>query len=472
MDLKKLSVTLKIFTLTCLTGFLVACASSSFFISYPQQFYSFKNQINQGNALSVSEQLEKKGSGPNAILDTLESARLAQLAKDHSLSKRQFNRAFDYFQQDDSKAKLSLTDGGALLGSIAVNDNAFPYQAEAYERISSHHYQSLNYLSEGDIEGAMVEIRRATEEQVFALEQHHKELAKAEQKAREENVSPELSQYEKQFSETFHAASKVKNSFQNAYTFYYSGIVREANGDTNAAYIDYKKALEIYPENNYLQKDVWRLAQQLDMQDDLQSFSKYFDKANQLSGAPGNVIIFYEEGFVPAKEEIALPFASYQKIYSIAFPAYLTPWQPSSPVNINVNGNSAGKGQEIIDTHALAAKALQEGAFKRLLRQMLRINAKARLQREALNENDGGLAIFFANAYSLVSERADLRSWLSLPGNVQVARFQLPEGSHTIHLSKTTFSHSINVSIGKNNFTLIRISNPGNQYVYQESFNF
>lgn len=472
MDSGKLSATRKAFTTYCLTGLLVSCASSSFFISYPQQFYAYKNQINQGNALNVSKQLEQKGSGPNSILNTLESARLAQLEKEHTFSKRQFNKAFDYFQQDDSKAKLSLSDGGALLGSIAVNDNAFPYQAEAYERISAHHYQSLNYLSEGDIDAAMVEIRRATEEQVFALEQHHKELAKAEEEAREKDVSPELSQYEKQFSETFHAASKVKNSFQNAYTFYYSGIIREAAGNTNAAYIDYKKALEIYPENNYLQQDVWRLAQQLGMRDDMQHFASYFDKRNQQTEAPGNVIIFYEEGFVPAKEEVSLPFASYEKIYSIAFPAYLTPWQPSSPVNISINGSTTSQGQEIIDTHALAAKALQEGAFKRLLRQMLRVNAKARLQREALKENDGGLAILFANAYSLVSERADLRSWLSLPGNVQVARFQLPEGSHTIHLFKTTFSHSINVSIEQNNYTLIRISNPGNQHVYQERFSF
>src|SRR5690606_7313802 len=92
-------------------------------------------------------------------------------------------------------------------------------------------------------------------------------------------ISPDIEQYEEQLRENLTAAAKVKNSFQNAYTFYYSALIREADNDLNGAYIDYKKALEIQPDNHYLQADAWRLAKRLGMDDDLQHFRSFFSKA-------------------------------------------------------------------------------------------------------------------------------------------------------------------------------------------------
>jgi hypothetical protein len=461
--------------LLCLSFFIVACASSSFFISYPEQFRSKQTEASSGNAGASASALAKKGSGPNTLLDTLESARLFQIGKNYQKSKEAFQTAFAMFNAADNKAKLSLSGGGALLGAFAVNDNAIPYKAEAYERIFSFHYQSLNYLADNDVEGALVEIRRANEEQVFALEQHHKELAKAEEEAKKEELSPDIHQYENEMKENFKTAAKVKNSFQNAYTFYYSGIMREATGDLNGAYIDYKKALEIYPTNNYLQKDVWRLANALNMSADVDYFETRIEKENKVNStneAYGELIVFYEEGFIPHKEEIHLPFATFDRIHSFAFPAYLTPWQASYGIRISSDERYLGQSNEIIDTHTLAAKALQEKAFSRLLRQMIRVNTKARLQREAGQQSNNGLGQFFASSYSMISERADLRSWLSLPKQVQVARFKLPPGSHQIHFSKATFSYISDVKIEKNKSTLIRLTNPGDQHIYSELFYF
>jgi len=63
-----------------------------------------------------------------------------------------------------------------------------------------------------------------------------------------------------------------------------------------------------------------------------------------------------------------------------------------------------------------------------------------------------------------------LRSWLTLPNKVQIARFPLNAGSQTIQFSNATFSSSINVNIEPNRTNLIRIINPGNQTIYVESF--
>lgn len=456
--------------------FISACASSSFFVSYPSQMRAHQLNIVQGNAEKSFDVLSKKGTGPNHILDVLEAARLAQFAKHYEQSKQSFEDAFALFNADDNKAKLDLSDGGSLLGSFALNDNALPYRAEAYERIFAYHYQSLNYLSEANLQGALVEVRRANEEQIKAFDAHQKEIAKAEKEAADNQVSPDINSYEDRMHETFVVANKVKNSFQNAYTFYYSGLIREAAGELNDAYIDYKKALEIYPLNDYVQQDVWRLAKQLDMSVDLERFKGLISPENQTRAVKpnqGEIIIFYEEGFIPAKEEIALPFVTYDKIHTFAFPAYLTPWRGGMPIKISSDSHYLGQSGEIVDMYALAAKSLQEGSFKRLLRQMIRVNTKARIQREAMNSNNSNNAMlgqFLSNAYSLVSERADLRSWLSLPNKVQIARFPLDAGSQTIHFSNATFSTSINVNIKAQQRTLIRIINPGDQTIYTETF--
>ncbi len=68
----------------------------------------------------------------------------------------------------------------------------------------------------------------------------------------------------------------MKHSFQNAATFYLSGVVWEMLGERNDAYIDYKKALEIFPDNLFLQADVMRLGKRLGMRETWRIFSGVF----------------------------------------------------------------------------------------------------------------------------------------------------------------------------------------------------
>ncbi len=459
--------------LSVLLLFLSACASSSFFVSYPSQMAPIQSQILQGKPDESFQKLSKKGKGPNHILDVLESARIAQIAGDYESSKKQFEEAFYLFEDQDSKAKLDLSDGGSLLGSFALNDNALPYKPEAYERILAHQYQSFNYLAEGNLSGSLVEVRRAAQEQEIALEAHHKELVKAEEEANNKGFEPDIGNYEDQLGESLNTAAKVKNSFQNAYTFYYSAIIREASGEKDGAFIDIKKAFELYPDNPYLQQDFWRLGKALNMHSDLEKFGPTIDAKNKkASEGDAELIVFFEQEFIPAKQEVSLPFAGIDKFYTFAFPAYLNPWRPGNQVDVSLNERYLGRSAAIGDIHALAAKALEEGSFKRLLRQMIRLSTKTRLQNEALQQNDAGIAQLFSNAYSLISERADLRSWLTLPDKVQVARFKIPSGSHKIQISNATFLESLNIDAKPGQKVMIKLNRPGNSRVYMEQFYF
>ncbi|MGJ4749147.1 tetratricopeptide repeat protein, partial [Leptospira sp. SA-E8] len=125
--------------------------------------------------------------------------------------------------------------------------------------------------------------------------------------------------YDRFFSDMDLAAGRVKSSFQNAATFYLSGLIYEATGQFNDAYIDYRKALEIAPDNSYLQKDVVRtglrsgmddakkLAQQLKLPIAPPASKQAQTQDPAQNPAQGELVIYLEEGLVPAKQPVSIP---------------------------------------------------------------------------------------------------------------------------------------------------------------------
>ena len=58
-------------------------------------------------------------------------------------------------------------------------------------------------------------------------------------------------------------AAKVRNSFQNAYVYYFSGMYYESRQDWSNAYLAYKTALRLQPTCRTFQDDVRRLARRM-----------------------------------------------------------------------------------------------------------------------------------------------------------------------------------------------------------------
>ena len=78
-----------------------------------------------------------------------------------------------------NKAKIQISKGIEKLGAVVSNDNAISYQVPYYEQGMLHSYQALNYLFQHDLEGALVEIRRANLVQENALKAYQGEIYKA-----------------------------------------------------------------------------------------------------------------------------------------------------------------------------------------------------------------------------------------------------------------------------------------------------
>ncbi|NOZ52709.1 MAG: hypothetical protein GXP08_06130 [Gammaproteobacteria bacterium] len=429
---------------------LSGCATTSIFSSYPSQILPLKQQLINKQYKVVQDSLEKHRSSKDKILYLMERGRASQMAGDNQASIEDFKEVIAAMDVNEDKASVSLSETASQGTALLTNDNAIPYSGEDYERVFVHHFQAMNYLFSNDINAALVEVRRANEQQKLAFIRHEDEIAEAEEKQSQNN-----SQFMDSFSALDTAAGRVKNSFQNAYTFYASGVLYEVLGSFNDAYIDYKKALEIFPDNVFLQQDVLRLSKELGMREDYEQFkAKFTFKPQHPKGEEGEIIVFFEHGFAPVKQQVKVPFyAGQNNVHTAAFPIYDAIWQNTSPLNLSFNGGAVlGETRPIVYVQALAAKALKERLPGMLIRQVLRVTSKKQMV-----DKTSGFAQLAIGLLNIVSENADQRSWLTLPNDAQIFRGYLPVGEHDLLLSNGTASGTMSVKVEAGKRTIVRI---------------
>ena len=432
------------------------CASTSVFNPYTEQAANYRQAIANDNLSPAIQALNKKTTSADALLYLCEQGRLNQLAGNYAASKTDFEKAIARYQALDDRAKISVSQLGANASTLLTNDNAIPYEGYGYERIFVHHFQALNYLALGDMEGASVEIRRADLEQRILELAHEKEIIQAEHEASRKGVDLSTWQSSPELAGMDTLAGFVKNSFQNAYTFYTSAVLWEAQGNFNDALVDYKKALEINPDNQQILQDVKRT-----------------NLGQTLKSTEGAIVVLYEEGFVPKRQAFNLPipyaFQDNVTYLTIAFPYYSAyQWPTAHPLTLYHDNHTLGQTQVIANVGAMAVKALKEKIPQMLVRQVLRAAAKHETNKVA-SDKGGIVGSLISTIYNVVSEQADLRSWLTLPANAQVLRVTLPAGDQDIELGMGGTSQTVTVPVHGGRITLLRIINADNQ-VYTETF--
>ncbi|MFN3587218.1 MAG: COG3014 family protein [Moraxellaceae bacterium] len=409
---------------------LGGCAATSVMNPYPGQAAGWQRALDAGQPDSAIAVLEKK-NGADRLLYRQEQGRVAQLADKPETSRTAFDDAIAAYQQREARAVISASASLASGASLLTNDNAIPYEGSLYERVFVHQYQALNFLAAGDATGALVEVRRANQIQNQALAQKENTVDKAREDAERKGLDTE--RYANYFSSMDLAAGRVKTGFQNAATFYLSALIYEAVGEHNSAYIDYRKALELVPDNPYVQRDVVRTGLRSGM-DEVQKLAQSLG-GRQIAPKPGEgeLVIYLEEGYVPAKTAISIPIWTSKTINQLSFPVYDGNVSAPSPMVVTVNGQTLETAL-LVDTRALAVRTLKDEIPGMLARAFLRLLAKQEMQRQLLQNDSTGLMGLAAGLYSLVTDAADLRSWLTLPGSGQVLRLPLPAGSHTVSL--------------------------------------
>lgn len=402
---------------------LSGCVSSSLLQPYPSQAKRIKEHLRAKNFEKACLYLSPKIGSQDALLYLQERGRVYQLSGEIQKSQADFEKASQIVESRRFETQWNYLGTGAA--SVFLNDTVFPYEGSAYEKIFLHTYQILNYLSRRDLEGALVEVRRANNEQRYELDRRalSQTVWDAQAKSHKVDVEAIAESLQEVYREIDLSVGELKKSYQNAYTDYISGISYELIGDRENARVSYKKALALYPKNQYLQT----------------ALAGTLERAKPAKNNKGRLVILYEEGFIPEREELKIPLPYHGRIYTIALP-YLQGAATAAAIPLNIQiGHSYYNTQELCKPYALAALALKESYPGILLRQLIRLIVRDQSQKKAQKlDEQQGFGGFFSLGTSLLGvaiDHADRRSWSTLPNSLQVADITLEAGTHTLVLS-------------------------------------
>ncbi|MDO6497147.1 COG3014 family protein [Photobacterium sanguinicancri] len=437
---------------------LAACANLSaqgLFSHYSAAMAPTHTALEQGRYESAIESLPTEPAGP--ILDGMEQGRTRFIAQQYPSSFSAFQGADIAVKEQQSKAIIQVSEGFNQAGAILTNDNMITYQPTDYELGFLHLYLALNYVQQHKLEGALVEVRRANMVQEAARKIREKELASAEKAVKKKGISDNIGAVLARYPD----AGTTLSAVQNGYLFFLSGVLYEADGDLNGAYIDFKRALAVAPNNIYVAQTVLRLATRLQMRDDLQTLEARYGKYQKPAKNEGRVVIFDEQGVVAARDNWRLPLylsdsRGQGAIYNLALPYYRNVTLPRlSPLKL---GNNSLNSEQVANVNSMAQQSLSEGLPAIVVRQALRVLAKDEVRRTAAKNGDD-VGNVLANIFNTLTEQPDTRSWQTLPAAINIYQDDVKAGTQTLSWN----GQQLDVEVKAGRTTMVWVSRQGNQ---------
>lgn len=410
--------------------------------SYDDQFHPVLSSYRQGNAdraatLITGKSYEKRFRSNDRLLWTLETGKLLHAAGEHAESNRYFEQAEEIIADFEERAELNVRAGLANLGALATNPAAIPYRGTYAEKILVNTYKAMNYLGLGDLEAARVEIRRAYERQLQAIEQNEAaiEAARAEASAgtRRALESPAW----KRAVEIDPAVAAAYKNFANPFTTFLSGLVYLADRDPARAEIDFRVLASLPLSNPFINQEL-----------------EFIEKHLQ-EGAPlprRRVYVVFENGLGPAREEMRVDLILPQIGYTgFAFPQIAFQPSPVAALKVTLRGDEepvlterVASVDQIIATdfetqmpamamRTIAAVIAKEVAARQFTNQLAGSSSRKEDDRHQANELEL-VGMLLGSLYKAVVNKADTRTWKTLGKEFQVAAFDYPE-SGSLRLS-------------------------------------
>ncbi len=430
--IRPLSAALRHYSFIIVLLLIAGCAT------YYQKNLVFQQLYTQGQIEEASQQLDKNkklAKGNTKLLYYLQKGSVLQLLGHYEESNQFFEEAY-YFTEDYRK-NYSLE---AL--SLITNQTVKPYVGEDHELVLIHYFKALNFLHLNQLEQALVECRR---------------------------INIKLNELNDRYGDK-------KNRYDvDPFAHNLMGIVYEASGEINDAFIAYRNAYQAYQEAyeflgvevpNQLKKDLIRMAHLNGFNQEKEQYESLFEmKYEPKKTDDGELVFFWHNGLGPIKSEwtvnffvvkgqggivnfenkemgMNFPFPAPRdddgntqlgdlRIVRVAFPKYVdrTPYFYEAQLNTNGAQYTLEKAHDI---SKVAFTTLEDRMVRELANSLLRLAIKqaAELATREENENLGAL-ISIVNA---VTEKADTRNWQTIPHDVHYVRVPLKSGPNEISL--------------------------------------
>ena len=355
-----------------------------------------------------------------------------------------FNNSNNFLEQAYLNIENHRKNIGLEALSLISNSTVKPYAGEDFEVVLMHYYKALNYTMLRQFESALVECKR---------------------------MNIRLNELNDKY--------KRKNRYsKDAFIQNMMGIIYEASGDDNNAFIAYRNSLEVYEEDylqhfgmgppDQLKEDLLRSAYNSGLRTELDFYERKFERKYQSdpdAKNKGALICFWNNGLGPVKAEWSINFTILKgsggmvtfandeygmnfpffigggdgnsqlgdlKFVRVAFPKYTERRPLLTKAEISVDGKKVSfeKAENI---NAIAFKTLQDRMMRELSNSLLRLATKQAAEAVVRNQNEAlGAAVSLFNA---VSEKADTRNWQTLPYYISYLRTTLPAGEKKLNMT-------------------------------------
>ncbi len=437
-------------------------------------------------AAAIVEQTKDEYGAKGRLLYGMDRGLVLQVAGEYQQSSAVLEQA------EEDVERLYTRSIRTETAAFLTNDNMLPYEGDAYEHVMINVVKALNYAVQGQIQEALVEVRRI-DHRLNVLGDRVKDL------------------------------DKYRN---DGFARYLSGILYEAAGDLNNAFIAYRNAYEAYRTMKgwsrmspppSLQADLLRTAEALGLNTELESYRQTFPDVawSPISSSSGealaHVVMISYNGRAPRKEDMFLDLpisldaaqlvllnrgvfqGPYQRdrvadsllyglngrVVRVALPR-LVPQKTRVAFEdltlTDAQGRSfSARSERAQNVTALAEKGLSERMPGMATKAVARAATKFAIAegvsfgaRRAVGKDAapwvGLLVELFAKGIAVASEEADKRSWQTLPDEIHVARAWVPAGQYQVSvrpsgqgMSITKDGQSVPLAAGQTLFILQRV---------------
>jgi len=445
----------------------------SSFQNYTRISAPARADIARGNFQQALEVFpEKSAKGKNEVLIRLERGMIFQSMGQYGRSTREFEQADQLIRNYEERAVISAGKTASQAGSLLVNEQFTPYEGKDFEKILLHAFDALNYLMTGNLVDARVEVRRAYEQQEILSQKHEKEMEKAKEEGNTQGWQRSFEQADRQGYERIKSkAASVYSVYHNAFASYLSSLVYELNDEPDEAYIDLKKALTASPGSKSIQMDLIRLAKKLNYRDEVDQWESRFGSDEKIQKDSIDVFLVFSSGLAPYKQAITFPIPIHRGFVFASLPVYQ--FTPSGLAGGEIEyGDRKVQSSGVFDTDAVASRNFMDEFPIIFAKQVARSYLKAEAT-SSLGRNQGDLGAILGTLLSLVTEQADLRTWSSLPKEIQVARAFVPPSTKEISIKVLPAGSGTSIAIppGTSHLIVLCRATDSGLTIQTESFN-
>jgi len=419
-------------------------------MAYAQAAFADGDLAEAVRAISATKPPERE-----ELLHHMEIGSLLHAKGDFEGSNRHLLAATDIARAYDDRAVLSLRDSAALGASLLVNDNLLPYRGAPFERVMVHCLLAVNFLMQKDLDSARVEILRAHTVQKATEEAHEEAIRRTREEARRRALPTDdvIEMVRRARPDERDVLQMAGNLYVNAFALYLSSIVYEMNGELDEAYIDARAVYELNPDFVPVRRDLLRLSSALGFRSDLERWQDLFGAQEDVGVPPdhGEVLVLHEAGQIGRREEIKVPIPvtieGWPCAVTVAIPVHRPRAATSGRVSLRIRGKEVARTFPLTDLDATAARYLWDEAPAMATRQIIRAAGRLALILSARRKY-GEFASSILSLLFYATEQADLRSWMSLPRELQVARTDVPAGTHEMEVVIGGGAEETRVSLG------------------------